>query len=272
MSLYRVNIVEYSKEADDWGAFHTTKEFDIFRVEPSNGKKNKEIKEGVYGFVVQHVSKKTDVSVLCGDGLIREVSNIDKFTSNQVTHMNHSYTELFPVLEGETVIADRFQNGALLRYEQENSNGKWYANDNPPTSGKIIIEGTIYFIPAEKDEVNRVINYSSLNEKNKNKNNNINSPTKIKIFGSVWDLSPDKPAAGLPYTTATLPSLAERRQSNVLKHTVEVGWNGIKKKFRINEHMPLKNLSECSLVDEEDIPKRGIKSKISHEISSLAHI
>jgi hypothetical protein len=251
--MYRLESTENLIEGSSWGSFSVNKSFDVYK-----SKNNTDIN----GFIVQHVTKNTDANVLCQDNKIRKINNIDEFTSDKVKYMNHNYWELFPVLDGEAVYDDSFSNGAVLRYKKEGRD--WYAYDNPPTEGKITQKGEFFFIKTEKDLVDSVLKFMDVNKRKR-------TPVYIKIFNIDWDVSKIHPANGLPYTTDKKASeLINFTNSNILKHNVNVKWNGISniplKANNINTNI---KMNHCKLVNNNNIPtnkEKGItivKSKIS---------
>lgn len=265
MSLYKVKIVEEEKVSENWGAFKYFKAFNILRRTRNNNRRTaKNIYGNISGFVVQYVKKQVDASVLCGDDKLKQIKNIENFTSQQVKYMNHSYTELFPVLNGQSVYADVFSNGPILRYEYDEDDKLWYADDNPPTSGQIIQEGIIYFISAPEEDVQRVIDLMENQNKNKNKN------TEINIFGIKWDINKIFPTNGLPYSDSpSTMRLIGSKQSNMLHHMVVAKWDGIQIKINKNTRNQISNLSGCAQINQTRVPSKNIKTKISSKIIEI---
>jgi len=173
--------------------------------------------------------------------------------------MNSAYYELFPIIDGRSTYADSFTNGAVLRYEKVKT--KWYANNNPPTKGKIIQEGTFYFIPETKAKVVEVI---AIIDKSTRKR----SPIIVDILGIEWDLNPMLPANGLPYTTEDIKDKMESmKKSNTLHHVVHVEWNGIGSKNNNNTN----NASNCHPIKEtnNESNKRIAITELTCEIETV---
>jgi hypothetical protein len=87
---------------------------------------------------------------------LQKIEDIDAFTSDRIVDMNADYYELFPVVNGTSVYSDHFGNGAILHYDYDKNKDEWFANNNPPTKGRIIQTGTSGFIPMEKKEVEKI--------------------------------------------------------------------------------------------------------------------
>lgn len=171
-------------------------------------------RKSIYGFIIQHVRKMTTASVLTSRGF-KKIKDIDEFTSNRVKHMNGSYYELFPVVDGVATETDSFANGAVLHYEQHKS--KWYANNNPPTIGSILQTGSCFFIPATEDEVQSVIAFMKKNARMRN-------PREMQVAGITWYISVTSPANGLLYTD-NIETLFSLKESNILVHVVIAQWD-----------------------------------------------
>jgi hypothetical protein len=269
--MYHVELLEVGQEAGSWGEFAVIKGFEIHttplnRNTAANASHvdqliTKMSKLGLNkspkapcGFIVQHVTKKTVVRALCAVSAnavsanavsanavstIKKIENIDDFTSNKVKYMNGAYYELFPVLDGKATENDSFANGAVLRYEKDKRT--WYANNNPPTKGTIHQEGTIYFIPEDKHVVEQVM---AIMEKSTRKR----SPVIVPILGINWDLNPQSPANGMPYTEEKIGDILESmRKSNTVLHTVIAEWNGI---GSLNNNKNKTNTSVCHPIKE----------------------
>jgi hypothetical protein len=239
MSLYDIEIVNYSTVPGTWGDFTVQKAFDVFKKDPNNSSK-KGTKSNIFGFILQKVEKQASVDVLCDNQKIKRIRNIEDFTSHQVKYLNHSYYELFPVVKGKSVHGDSFQNGQVLRYEKDSNSGIWYADNNPPTAGQIIQKGVFCFIPSDIGTVQRVLKHM------KSKTTN----TKIEIFGIEWDTNSLFPANGLPYTTSLYaPMLFYQAKSPMFGHLVVANWNGISGDV-IQPTNILENISRCGLLSE----------------------
>lgn len=224
---------EYSKEfpndpRDDVnGEFVVHKEFKIKLN--SNPRKRK-----IYGYVIQKVEKKTTAYTII-NGIETKIKNISEFTNNYVNYMNDSYYELFFVIDGLSTVGDNFQNGSILEYTYDDSDGSYGPDDRTDTKGIIKIKGTSWFIPSTRYEVEN--NYTMVNSNNEM--NVENDKNMINILGFNWSLDENTPANGLP-----IMSIKEGRDieeleidSNILEHNVEVKWdttkkiNGISKSF-----------------------------------------
>ena len=191
--MYRLQITNEHNIAGEWGSFSVYK---AFRVTNDDINKKK-----INGFVIQKVEKTTDVHKQEEDGSLSEIADIEKFTGGFTQYMNHSYHELFQIKNGESVAGDMFQNGAVLRYVK--SGKKYYADDEPPTSGRIYMHGQAGFIPSDES-------------------------AKLKnVLGLSWSLSGSTPANGLHYREEVPSDFFDRCQSNILDHDVVVTWNPV---------------------------------------------
>lgn len=214
-TMYTLSIqLTKPPEKHDWGEFEVEKTFTVVSNVPN---------EPVFGYVVQKVEKVTNVTVhtLKGDIQYSTSQDIQKFTENQVNYATHTYYEVFPILNGITCygkpdeernncIDDRFQNGALLRYEYDEVEKEYYADNEPPTSGTIQMIGTCVFIPTDETIAKRI--YSSILNQ---------SQSTIKIGNVQWSLSENTPANGLPYSEFyEFPKGVKQ-----LIHRVGVMWN-----------------------------------------------
>jgi hypothetical protein len=257
MDKYKVKIVGHNPIREYWGAFRVIKTFDILEsIQNKNNGKLRNIPSNVSGFIVQHVIKETNAFALCKDNIIKKINNIDKFTSNKTLHMNHTYTELFPVIDGKSAYSDLFSNGAILRYEYDSNDNIWYANNNPPTAGHIEQKGLIYFIEAERYDVENVIQYID------NNNNNNSKKTKILALGLEWDISKKTPANGLPYISGEKGfSLLNKKQSNITTHLVTADWDRINIPFNPN-HITNNIEYGCNLLNESKIKKERPITKL----------
>jgi hypothetical protein len=217
--MYLIKIINLENIAGTWGEHTVHKEFLV-----ENAVKNKNKNIGVNGFIVQIIMKKTDAYVLCNDRHIRNITNIDEFTSNNVRFMNSNYIELFPIIDGICEYGDNFQNGGILKYEKYR--GKYYTNNNPPSLGTIDIKGHIFFIPFDKETVESVL--KSIKSKKKKE-----KEIEYNILGINWSLSNNTPANGLPfypYSKEVINYLLEFKNSNYIIHNVNAKWNGLIKK------------------------------------------
>jgi len=238
--MYEIKVILESSDKNPWGEFKVVKRLDVKQLNVAARSKSPAASASaarskspaakatnVCGFVVQYVTKKTVVYALCEDNNVRQISSIDDFTSDRVKYMNHSYYELFPILNGKSIYNDSFSNGAVLRYSKRGS--LWISDNNPPTMGKIDQEGIMYFIPDHKANVENVINIIDNSTKKR-------SSILMNILGINWDLNPTMPANGLPYMETHDPDVKKKLESKLeslsnskhIKHTVTVVWDGIK--------------------------------------------
>ena len=263
--MYIVHAIDIHNVAGSWGEFTVEKSFEVLSLNVASQSKstsanalvnakqldnliNKMNRLSIImspcGFILQYVTKKTVVHALCGDNTVKKIENIDEFTNNRVKYMNDSYYELFPILDGKSTYHDSFANGAVLHYEKDKT--KWYADNNPPTKGKIVQEGKLYFIPEKRSVVEDII---SIIDKSTRKR----SPIIVPIFGIEWDLNPIMPANGLPYTTQKIGDILESmRKSNSIQHTVSAVWDGIgsHKYINHNKHSSKSTVSICKPIKE----------------------
>ena len=197
-------------ESESFGDFSVYKEFTVLHKDTTLSNDN------IFGYIIQKVTKKTKCYVY-EDDTIKILSTEDEiynFTKKQVKYSNHNYYELFFVKKGISTEADRFQNGAISNYTKDNNNnnGKLYVDDAPPTAGVIHMYGESYYINSDKDDVIK---------KSKEKN--------PRICGIQWSTDKKTPANGLPYRETIPDSIKELKDSNTIKHTVNVIWNSIDK-------------------------------------------
>lgn len=217
--MYSLELVVEKPKKRKWGDFEVRK---TFKVTKDGGT------AGVFGYVVQRVEKTTIVNV--SDGRVLTTSgDIATFTTQQVQNATQTYYEAFPILNGTTCqgnpsrdrrncVDDQFQNGALLRYELER--GEYYADDDPPTHGRITMVGTCVFFPTDQATATAIYNA-------------IQRPTMptLIIEGTEWSLSPETPANGLPYRDDF-----ELQGDQQVVHDVVVSWN-IKGKTEVNSQI-----------------------------------
>lgn len=204
------------------GEFVVHKEFQV-KLNTSPRKKK------IFGYIIQKVEKNTE-AYTNKNSIKNSIKNISKFTSDYVRYMNDSYYELFFVIDGESTSGDNFQNGAILEYTFNNSNGSYGPDDRTNTSGAIDIKGTSWFIPSTENEVknnNYMVNSATNNNSNKS----------IEILGIIWSLSQNTPANGLPFISIKNGKNVEKLQSdsNIVLHIVEVKWNTLEKINGISE-------------------------------------
>lgn len=193
-------------QTNNWGEFSVYKEFAI--KHPKNKKDN------IYGYLIQKVSKTTK-AIYFEDNkekIMNTTDDIMKFTSNQVKYSTKTYYELFFIINGVSTYGDTFQNGAILHYNIEDKNDI-YADDEVPTAGIINMIGESFFI---EDTEENVIKHSK--EEN---------PT---ILNVNWDTDETLPSNGLPYSEELPKDFDKKRNSNILIHSVNIKWDGIKDK------------------------------------------
>jgi hypothetical protein len=207
------------------GEFVVHKEFKIkSKINPRKRK--------IYGYVIQKVEKTTDAYII-KDNIQTKIANISEFTNNYVNYMNESYYELFFIIDGISTYGDNFQNGAILEYTYNNSNGSYGPDDRTDTKGIIRIKGTSWFISATENEVK--INQNIVNSNSEMNINNVGKS--INILGINWSLDKNSPANGLPFILIEEGKEIEtlKRDSNILEHNVEVKWNTTKRINGISE-------------------------------------
>jgi len=239
--MYSISIKNEEHSSDKWGDYVVHKEFVV-----ENTKKNRNKTVGVNGFIVQVIEKHTKAYALCGDGYIKEIKNIDEFTSNQVKFMNDSYIELFPIIDGECEYGDNFQNGGVLQYEKYR--GKFYPNNNPPTIGKIEQSGLCFFIPVDNKDFVKPVLKKIKSVKNKN--------LPLNILGMDWNFLNNTPANGLPfreYNMYDINNLLIYKNSNYIQHNVLAEWNGLIKRNNEIQKNIVKNNCDKLLYDDEKI-------------------
>lgn len=251
--MYTVEIIEHRIKSENWGAFKVKKGFNVIHPEID--------KDDISGYIIQRVEKQCKASVLTSDGL-RRIEDIDLFTSGNVLHTNESYYELFPVLMGESQYDDRFQNGAILHYEKDDANTEWFANNNPPTIGIIIQQGTCFFIPCPEDDVIKINKAIEQYERNR-------KPITYKILDTLWTIDDDNAANGLFYVEAA-DKLEEKRESPYVIHTVTAKWDFREKSSRIKSMRYSTKVLSQSIKTVKNASARRELSYISHKRDSKA--
>lgn len=252
--MFRITPIEINETPFKWGEYVVHKKFTVENI--TNNRNNRQA--GVNGFVVQVVDKRTNAYALCNDNKIRQINNIEEFTSDRVKYMNESYIELFPIIDGNCDYGDNFQNGAILTYYKDGR--KFYTDDNPPTSGNIEQIGRIFFIPitdiAHITDVN-----ANIDRKSRKKYDY------ITIFGLQWNISTLTPANGLPYIPydeVILTGLYHLSQSRVLRHNVSASWNGLYPiRANTTRNGAINRLDNCSKIN-------GNSNNVSSMRQSLA--
>ena len=262
MSINNYRIIidkgEHSIKSYPWGEFRVAKGF-IIEADKSLHNKIAKRKNGISGFIIQHVEKKCIANVLTSKGL-QPIEDITSFTNGKVPHMNKSYYEIFPVYNGIVKDADVFQNGPILHYEtysNENINNDkkvWFANNNPPTTGAIIQKGTSFFIPYYSHHVRKVIKsmnaYAKLSEEKQKK-------SKVqRILDVDWNIVNDNGANGLLLRDSIDEEILKKRKSPFVVHTVTAQWDFRKNSIRVRT---IKHISKSV----KNAPSRRETSKTS---------
>lgn len=203
--MYKIDLIVDPPFNDNWGEFAVRK---TYRVSAGGTPK------GVFGYVIQKVEKVTRFEA--AGRTYTTSAEVSEFTSNNVNYATESYYEVFPILNGTTCLGrpmrdrgncidDQFQNGALLRYEEDD--GEQIPDDEPPTTGTIRMVGTNVFVPTTGDVAKSI--YDAI----------MNREASIVVGDIEWSLAENTPANGLPYREDfELPS-----QEHVI-HTVDVAW------------------------------------------------
>lgn len=166
------------------------------------------------GFIVQLIERKINVTVHTpSPRVLTTTQAVSSFTSGNVGNAADSYYELFVVKDGEILDRDQFQSGQVLRYVATGP------DDNPPTSGSIMIVGTSVFHPAPPDVV-----AAAAAKIEQAENVSTRSQTKFQALGKTWDTFQGTPANGLPYLNEAGQALLTGAASNRLVHTTIVTW------------------------------------------------
>jgi hypothetical protein len=284
--MYSIKIVDNFIDSGNWGNFTVYKAFDVIKLLPKDPNikinRRKTVKRnnctkskskllninGINGYILQKVTKTTNAQVLCRDGIIKKIKNIEIFTNQNVKYMNEDYYELFPILNGKSCNADSFQNGEILQYFEFN-NGIIEGDNNPPTKGIIEQIGKLCFISESFSSVKNVVEIM-------NRNRKIITDKYIEIFGIKWNINTILPANGLPYNNSKLPeALFMIADSNIIKHIVNVEWNGIfdndikKNNINVNNiNVNNINVNNCRFSNENvynitsDLRNKKAKTKI----------
>jgi hypothetical protein len=224
MTTVRLNVDE--PVFDNWGEFEVRKTYNV-----SRGGKT----EGVFGYVIQTVDKRTEATA--GGKEYKTSAEISKFTTGQVLNASESYSEIFPILNGTTCygevtqdrgqcLDDQFQNGAILRYVEYKRKRKgrppvseWGADDDPPSKGKITMVGFNRFV--ETDEATARMIANAIVEDNPVGPVGAGAgPGTLNLSGVQWSLSEDTPANGLPYNK----EYRVPEQQSQATHRVTVTW------------------------------------------------
>jgi hypothetical protein len=202
---YNIVLLVRDPMFDNWGEFGVRK---TYRV--SRGRNTK----GVFGYIIQTVQKNTQFST--GEQEYRTSEEIAKFTNRNVLNATGIYSEVFPILNGTTCYGeetedrgecmdDQFQNGALLRYEEED--GTFYANDDPPTKGTITMIGYNQFFPTDEETVREIVRTTL-------------SRGTMKLQGITWTADLNTPARGLLYNS----DFRIGHRASEATHMVNVSW------------------------------------------------
>lgn len=195
---------------EDWGQFTLIRPFVVERVAEG------EAREGINGFIVQLIERKTKVTVYRKKPSVYKTSNeISTFTSGNVTGASDSYYEIFVVENGTVLDRDQFQSGQILRYVAGGP------DSDPPTSGEIVVKGTSVFVrsnPAKVAEVKAAMERAEAAGATR-------SSTRFKALGEKWDTFIGTPANGLPYLEGTVSDVLTLAASNVLTRVCVVKWD-----------------------------------------------
>jgi hypothetical protein len=286
--MYRIKISGHSVDTGNWGNFTAYKAFDVIKVLSNNSSNKNRINRtnrrktlkknncnkpaskitninGIHGYIIQKVTKRTNAQVLCGNGIIKNIKDIAAFTNENVKYMNEDYYELFPILNGKSCSGDSFQNGEILQYFEFND-GIMEGDNNPPTRGIIEQTGRFCFIAEPFSSVKNVVEIM-------NRNRKIITDKYIDIFGIKWNINTLLPANGLPYNNTVLPeSMFMISDSNTMQHIVNVEWNGIfDYEIKKNNMLNLNNtkISDCKFINEtsynktSDLRNKQAKTKIN---------
>ena len=265
--MYRIEEVDVGLTPNNWGEISITKNLNVKCISPiclsksplrstikkspqksaqrGSPQKRKSAKkvipadqQGVHGYIIQHVDKKTHAAILTDTG-VKRIHDIEQFTNDRVKYMNDSYYEVFPVINGEALDGDDFRNGAILRYVRDGK--KYFADNNPPTAGTIDIIGNLFFIPDTEINVKKTI--TTLSKKR--------LPATIKLFNVDWETRKDTPANGLLFSSNNVSyNIMPLSKSEPLIHKVSVWWNGITgNKLNVNANIKNRNNIYTPLVE-----------------------
>lgn len=203
--------VGYSEDPTNFGLIEKAKPYGDFIVRKEYKVSNRSNKtQPVNGIIIQYVKKTTEV-IDAQDNIYNTTASINSFTNNKVDFSNDSYFEMFELMEdgsGESKDSDRFQNGALVRYDSQGpltftTNDKNYKTYK--TEGHINVIGENCFISASNPNLKNIKNLK-------------------------WNRNPATPANGLlylPYSAATYNSIFSVSDSPILVHDVHVDWDRI---------------------------------------------
>jgi len=193
---------------DTFGDFRVSKDFIISDAEPQTF------------IVVQKVSKTTVVKT--DEDELDTTDAIFDFTDSRVNYMCDSYYEYFKIKrDGESVDYDKFQNGAVAKYNDEDhvldENDEGFVFN----TGVITQIGVCACIKRGCEECEQIL---TLN----------------------WDNSEETPANGLPYLECNeendelLAHVFSGKHSNIVTHKVIVVWD---EKSELNDGCPMSRVS-----------------------------
>jgi len=144
---YKITFIKKTFIYNNWGDFDVRKAFEISlpaSVEP------------IFGIVIQQITKISQVKV-SPNILLNTTDAIKAFTTGVVDHMCDSYYELFIIKNNKSINTDSYNNPAVLRYEVDAETGKLFADDEPASAGKIVVNGEAKFISMTEDEINTIL-------------------------------------------------------------------------------------------------------------------
>lgn len=169
------------------------------------------------GFIVQHIEREAAVIVhqASGTRTLKTSAEISDFTSGNVQNASGEYYELFVVENGNVLDRDQFQGGAALRYVSG------FADDDPPTSGKITIRGKSVFVPSTPDKVTEVKIAMGRAEAA----GATRLSTRFSALGETWSTFVGTPANGLPFLETATVDLFALAASNTLNRLCIVKWD-----------------------------------------------
>jgi hypothetical protein len=204
--MYKIDLDVYSSKPVKWGEFGVKKTYKVSSEEtPANG------------YIIQEVKK--DTTAISEGKVVNTNYGISDLTSGNVMFAKGTYYEVFPIVKGttcynEVCIDDEFQNGAILRYTYEDK--EWGADDEPPTTGTIVMEGRNVFVPTSEEHA--IALHTKIQE---------DKGGSIDLGGVRWNLSSRTPANGLPFARATSFPLFDSfiKGKPVVLHKVTVTWD-----------------------------------------------
>lgn len=196
MAVPQLDITLGPPVVNNWGQFAARKGY--------------RLPKGTYGYVIQTVERSIDAQVVDGPHLTTS-ADVEDFTSGKVKYASGTYSEIFPILDGDGAYDDLFSGGAILRYKRDRRvRSKWYADDEPPTHGTIRMIGTNQFFPTDKDTAQLIVDDIRAKDDSRTR----------EFQGVVWALNRKTPAAGLPYNSDYRVNL----DGSEVIHEFEIRW------------------------------------------------